>query len=74
MEKCHFEFEIPISWIPNNYNPAFDLIVEPANNQPQDIDPPTEEELARAIAICDATPLPEPVVPPTQQTNTPSWD
>ena len=60
--------------LPNNALMGLVVTNEPRNNQPEDIPDVDPEELARAIAICDATPLPEPIVPPTQQTNSPSWD
>ena len=66
--------EIPMD-IPNNYNPFLDLIQDAVNNQiEEDIDPPTQEELARAIAICDRYKLPEPEVPQPQIIDSPSWD
>ena len=39
-----------------------------------DIPSPTQEELDRAIAICDRYEFPDPVVPKTQETGQPSWD
>ena len=39
-----------------------------------DIPSPSQEDLDRAIAICDSIPMPDPIVPETQQTNSPSWD
>ena len=39
-----------------------------------DIPSPTQEDLDRAIAICDRYKLPDPIVPKTQETGQPSWD
>ena len=63
------EFELP-------NNALFELAAreEHRNNEVQDIAPPTQEELDRAIRICELSDPIQIVVPPTQVTEEPSWD
>ena len=74
LEKVSFQMSDVEINIPNNALVELVASNEPRNNEVQDIAPPTQEELDRAIRICELSDPIRIVIPPTQSTNSPSWD